>query len=822
MSLSRSEDSSTVTPMRPERTQRRVSIGLVLNVYSVLLAVLPIVIIVLVINNLFGEQVREQAIARMDAVGISRDKEIERWLDSGIVQLNGVLANTEQQRDIQALVQSAFVSDGIRRGVQVFLSDQLAVQDVFVEYLIYDDTRLRLSTDPDRTVEVDITDQPYHDMSITEPRIVPPFYNEEADRLEIMVLTPVFRTEAGGGVVGVLAGRLDLDALGAILEANIGFGETGETYLISQDRTFITPSRFGDYSPTDRVNSVGIDSALRGFPGNGTYRNYLRSRVIGVYRPIEELNAALLAEIEEDEALGALNNALQASLLIAIIAAAGALVIGRGVTLWLKRPIDRLTEVARAVMRGDYSRRAGLPVVSEIGELGLAMDTMTDNLTQTIGERNARIEQAEMLSATLESRVEARTRELRAAAEVAKQIANVLDIEKLLQRVAQLTVASFGLYACIVYRYDEDQNVLRYAASADDGAQPINPQDIEVLALSDRRGIIVKAARTRRTVLSNDVTDSLDYRPIPQLPRTAAELAIPMRLGDHILGIFDVQSRTPNRFSDDDVAVLTTLAEQTSIALRNAQLFAETRAARQEAEEANRVKSQFLANMSHELRTPLNAILNFAEFMADGDLGEVNDDQVDALNKVISSGEHLLSLINDVLDITKIEVGMLELFIEQVDVNKSLASIVSTGKGLLKESEVELVVDVQPDLPLIRGDRRRLHQVFLNLLSNAVKFTPSGTINIRAWQEGDDIRVSVSDTGVGIAPEEQATVFDSFRQSESGKRSGSGTGLGLPISRHFVQAHGGELWLESAVNEGSTFHVRLPVTGQDPTNTDGA
>jgi signal transduction histidine kinase len=430
---------------------------------------------------------------------------------------------------------------------------------------------------------------------------------------------------------------------------------------------------------------------------------------------------------------------------------------------------------------------------------------------QTLDERNARINEVEQLSASLESRVQARTRDLRIAAEVSKQITTVLDIDTLLQQVVQLTVASFDLYACFVFRMDEESGVLTFAAGADETGVPLDTTEYRTLTTADPQGIIARAAREREVIVIQDTAQSPDFRAVTPLPETRAEVAVPMVLGNRIIGIFDVQSRRANRFTDEEVAVLTTLAEQTAIAMRNAQLYSEAQAATEEAEEANRVKSQFLANMSHELRTPLNAILNFAEFMADGDLGPVNDDQVDALNKVIGSGEHLLSLINDILDITKIEVGMLELFIEEVDVNQSLKSVVATGRGLVKDRPVDLATDIEPDLPRIKGDRRRLHQVFLNLLSNAIKFTPQGKVTISAKCHDDALHITVSDTGVGIAPEEQGSVFESFRQAEYGRQTGAGTGLGLPISKHFIEAHGGTITLESAPDVGTTFHVRLPL-----------
>jgi signal transduction histidine kinase len=233
--------------------------------------------------------------------------------------------------------------------------------------------------------------------------------------------------------------------------------------------------------------------------------------------------------------------------------------------------------------------------------------------------------------------------------------------------------------------------------------------------------------------------------------------------------------------------------------------------ARNIAENADRIKSEFLAHMSHELRTPLNAILNFSAFVADGLMGEVNEEQVDTLQKVMDSGNHLLSLINDILDISKIEAGMMNLFVEEVDLNAMLRGTFSTAKGLVKDTPVELVAEIDDDLPLIMGDKRRIRQIFLNLVSNAVKFTPEGQIVIQAHQKNGEIHIAVIDSGIGIALEDQPMVFQAFRQAQHDLRNITGTGLGLPICKHFVEAHGGKLWLESEVGVGSTFFITLPI-----------
>jgi signal transduction histidine kinase len=216
--------------------------------------------------------------------------------------------------------------------------------------------------------------------------------------------------------------------------------------------------------------------------------------------------------------------------------------------------------------------------------------------------------------------------------------------------------------------------------------------------------------------------------------------------------------------------------------------------------------------MSHELRTPLNAVLNFTKFVSSGMLGPVNEKQVDALTKTIDSGRHLLSLINDVLDITKIESKMLNLFIEpEVNVREELDTVMATAESLLAGKPVRLIRDVSPDLPSIVGDKRRIRQILLNLVSNACKFTEDGSVTISAHVQDNMLQMFVTDSGPGIAPDDHDLIFESFRQTRAGLSQGGGTGLGLAIARRLAEAHGGRLWLESVPGSGATFYVTLPV-----------
>ncbi|MCL4252937.1 MAG: GAF domain-containing protein [Anaerolineae bacterium] len=824
-------DESTNIPGQPEQPAIRISIGNALNIYSLALAIIPVLVVISVALGLFGQQARDQALNQMKFIAQARGEEVERWIEASQLRLSSVLALPERQ-----LVQIRSTVDNQRPNAETvsfvrgLLQDQLNAQDSFSEFFIYTPSgRVNVSTNV-ANERTRIDDAPYFEPSLEQTYIQAPYLRtvttiEETPGLEAstetttimvdsVITTPV--TNLDGEIIGVLAGRLNLNTLNGLLAPIDAFGDTGETYLVSAEKfNIITPTRFDEYNPDIRYDSRGIREALFGRTGGGFYINYRSENVIGAYTWIDRLDAGLLAEFDEDEALEAVNNVRDVSLIAAVIMAVLGLIVGRFVTRWLTKPIARLTNIAQLAIKGDYTQRARLKQVSEIGRLGFAFDTMLDNLVQSIRERNARIREVMELSASLETRVAERTRDLRLASDVSRQITTVLDINQLLQEVVKSTVETFKFYACFIFRIEPTTlgiEIIR-AAGADANGNVDVSQYLPIE--SDTSGsVVAQAAFTGQIVTVNDVAIPLDYFSDPLLPKTRSQVAIPIMLGTKLLGIFDFHASQTGRFRPEEISTLTTLAEQVAIAMRNAQLFSQSQTAQQEAEEANRVKSQFLANMSHELRTPLNAILNFTEFVMDGDLGEVNEEQEETLQKVVSSGEHLLSLINDILDITKIEVGMLELFIEDVDINQSLKAVISTGKGLVKGKPIDLNIEVEDKLPTISGDRRRLHQVFLNLLSNAVKFTPSGGVTLKAYREDEGIHISVKDTGVGIAPKDHAKVFERFKQSESGLRTAGGTGLGLPISKHFVEAHGGRIWFESDLGQGSTFHVWLALEGK--------
>jgi len=289
-------------------------------------------------------------------------------------------------------------------------------------------------------------------------------------------------------------------------------------------------------------------------------------------------------------------------------------------------------------------------------------------------------------------------------------------------------------------------------------------------------------------------------------------MAVPLLREDHLLGGLVVYRNNAGEFAQPVIDLLKTFATQSALAIQNARLFREIEDKGRQLENASQHKSEFLANMSRELRTPLNAIIGFSEVLAERMFGEVNDKQAEYLADILESGRHLLSLINDILDLSKIEAGRMELEANEF----YLPSVIDNALTLVRERAqrhgITVGHTVDERLGMIHADERKVKQVLLNLLSNALKFTPEGgRISVRATVRDGLAELSVSDTGVGIAPEDEKAVFEEFRQVGTASKKVEGTGLGLSISRKFIELHGGEIWVKSQVGAGSTFAFTLPL-----------
>jgi signal transduction histidine kinase len=323
------------------------------------------------------------------------------------------------------------------------------------------------------------------------------------------------------------------------------------------------------------------------------------------------------------------------------------------------------------------------------------------------------------------------------------------------------------------------------------------------------------AFRDKKTIHISDIAaqpDLLAASPTVRATGSRTVLAVPMMQAGEALGVIVLSRVSVRPFTPREVQLVETFADQAAIAIQNVNLFNEIQEKSRQLEVASRHKSEFLANMSHELRTPLNAIIGFSEVLLERMFGEINPKQEEYLGDVLSSGRHLLTLINDILDLSKIEAGRMELERGTFSLRAALENGVTMVRERASRHEIRLALDVSTELDSVAGDERKVKQVIYNLLSNAVKFTPDGgRVDVAALREDGHVRVVIRDTGIGIAPDDQERIFEEFSQvGRDPERSREGTGLGLTLSKRFVELHGGRITVESTPGKGSAFTFTLP------------
>lgn len=485
-------------------------------------------------------------------------------------------------------------------------------------------------------------------------------------------------------------------------------------------------------------------------------------------------------------------------------------------------PLQRLGTAAQGIGGGDlryfvpYQDRA-----DEIGRLAFAMEDMRRSLAYSYDELSR-------WSRTLEQRVADRTKELEQARRDAQASADELTavyteslvvvreskltpvLEAFTQRIQSM------LNACYVgvWLLTDDGERLQLLHSN------IPNRDNELLTIRVGQGIAGQAVAQGKPIIVEDYANYphrvLLYDEQDGTPFDIA-LSVPLQFVGKPIGAVVVGRREDDLlFDEDDLRMLSLFANLVSPSVRNAQLFVRMNQAFEEAERANQVKTRFLASVTHELRTPLNLIINNMDFMRVGAFGEVTPDQVTRLNQTIRSAEHLLYLINDLLDVSKIEAGEMQLFIQPNDVYTMLDDTVDNAIAFMdkidgKAEAVKLITDIADDLPQLPMDVRRVRQVLTNLLTNAIKFTEKGEVRLTVKKEQDGVIFSVSDTGIGIPEDEAHKLFEAFSRTELSKQQNiEGTGLGLPISKFLVEQHGGELTFTSKVGVGTTFTFTLP------------
>jgi signal transduction histidine kinase len=472
-------------------------------------------------------------------------------------------------------------------------------------------------------------------------------------------------------------------------------------------------------------------------------------------------------------------------------------------------PIRALQVGAQQLEASQFGHRIDVQTGDEIEDLAKHFNRMADELQGSYGR--------------LEQKVAERTRdlarsvsELKALEEIGRAVASSLDTKAVLATIVTRAVELAQADAGAIYSYDASRDDFELAGTY--ALEPAFQDAVRATRIRLDEDALGLSAKQREPICVPDLAKAPNY-PLRDLTLSAgfhSVLIVPLVGQDEVLGALVLQRRAAGDFPASTVGLMRTFADQSALAINNARLFREVDQKGRQLAVANEHKSQFFANMSHELRTPLNGILGFAELLADGLYGSLPDKALEILERIQKDGRHLLGLINDVLDISKIEAGQLTLALDNYSLQGIVETVVASTGSLARAKGIEVTAVVSPDLPVGYGDERRLTQVLLNLVGNAIKFTDTGSVEVRAKAMDDHFILAVKDTGPGIPLEDQARIFEDFQQVDNSiTRQKGGTGLGLAIARRLVEVHGGHIGLESTPGVGSTFIVSLPIRAAD-------
>jgi len=636
--------------------------------------------------------------------------------------------------------------------------------------------------------------------------------------------------KAGGPDAGVLTADVSLKLIWDVV-SQIKIGRAGYAYVVDGNGILVAhPDISLVLQKTDLSSLEQVQMATQPQPrGVGEQDRTLIARslkgeqMLSAYERVDPLGWAVLVEQPLDEAFAPLYASMLRTVGLLLLGLAISIVASLVLARRMVTPIRALQTGAERIGAGELTHQIEVKTGDEIEALGEAFNTMTARLRESYEG--------------LEQKVEERTRELSesleqqtATSEILRTIAaSPTDVQPVLDAVAERAARLCDTYFAAVLLVEGD--VVRPVASyvghpADNEGRPLPSEFAGRTPMAgDGRGNPLQgsvtgwAVRERRTIHVHDVLElsEAEFPFTRQLQHHSAApdrtmLAVPLVREGVAIGTILLRRMEVRPFTEQQIALLETFADQAVIAIENVRLFQELQETNRQLEVASQHKSEFLANMSHELRTPLNAIIGFSEVLIERMFGELNERQDDYLRDILTSGRHLLSLINDILDLAKVEAGHMELEIGRFSLPEALENGLTMVKERAGNHGIALNLEVDPSLDVIEADERKVKQVVFNLLSNAVKFTPEGgEIWVTAGLGEEGVCVAVRDTGIGIASEEQALVFEEFRQAGvASSQKHEGTGLGLALCKRFVELHGGRIWVESEPGVGSTFSFTLP------------
>ena len=631
---------------------------------------------------------------------------------------------------------------------------------------------------------------------------------------------------------GVSVAEVNLKLIWDVV-SQIKVGERGHAYVVdAQGRLIAHPDISLVLRNTDMSRLAQVRAARSGASSNPSEavqesENIEGRKVLTAYAPVAPLGWLVFVELPADEAYAPLYAAMQRLALVLLAALGFAVLAGMFLAGRMVGPIQALRAGAARIGSGDLSQQIRIKTGDELEALADQFNDMAGRLQESYAGLEQKVElrtrEVQSRSRELAQSVE----ELRALGEVTQAVNSTLDLATVLSTIVAKAVQLSDTEAGSIYVLDPATQEFHQRATHGMSAELIAELNRQDIGLGEKT--IADAAAHRAPVQFADLMDQGPSATRDILLRAGyrALLVVPLLGPEGIIGVLVVRRKAPGEFPNHTLDLLRTFAAQSVLAIQNANLFKEVEEKSRQLEMASQHKSQFLANMSHELRTPLNAIIGLTEMMFTNAARFGTEKAAEPLRRVHRAGNHLLGLINQVLDLSKIEAGKLELSPESVNLAPLIDEVIGTARQLAEQNKNRLTVESQEGLGSLTVDPMRLRQILLNLLSNACKFTKQGEVILRVQKVVDGrnwIEFAVADTGIGMTAEEQAKLFEEFTQADSSTaRRYGGTGLGLAITRKLARMMGGEVTVASEPGKGSVFTVRLPGAADPPasSSTDG-
>jgi signal transduction histidine kinase len=773
-------ESSYQSPSRTAPTLgMRGGLGKSLLIAFLLLAIVPLGLLALLTNNRIQYDTQQELLDSMEAILSLKEAHLIDWVESYEHELS-LLASTP----------------GLDTGLSERWSEVQAVDPALLGLFLFDQVTGETLASAGAAVT---------DLNAVQPLL--------ARERRLLVVPPAVVGEPPLVAVGYawdgrdLVGLLSWDALQQIVAGPEGTEGGIQTCLVTGDGLMASAQGLMTL-PLEGQESLPEDiaRALQGGSGAGAYDDWEGVPVFGAYRWNPELQVALLAKQPQTRALSAGDNltavVVGATLAVALITAAIAAVVTRRIT----RPIVQLTETAAWMARGDLNQKVPIVRKDEIGVLARAFNRMAAELRMLYADLEAKVAQRTRQLEEANERTVHHATQLALSAEVARIATSIRDVDSV------LITGAFELRYVSIYLLDDSGKWAVWQAGSDTALSPPECEQVGGPSLVGRvaaEGQFRVVHGAQKEVPAIKLDNLISTTSTGQLP-VVCEMAVPLRSRDQVLGVLHLQSSRPDDFGGDDQMVYQSLADQISIAIRNARAYALERETVEKLRELDRIQALFLTNMSHALRTPLTSVIGFSRVLLKELDGPLTDLQRTDLETIHQSGRQLLGLINDMLELSHLELGTAPFTLAEVDLSEIVEGVMATARALARGKPVRVYEEMPDELPPLYTDGARLRQVILALVSNAVKYTDEGSVRLRVTVDDEQVVISVRDTGIGITEVERASLFRRTPFDDGGEGNGT-NGFGLAISKRVVEKLGGEIWMESEEGVGSVFTFTLPI-----------